>query len=82
MAWPNYQGSYYPQDVDNDGIPDEREVTYGLEHNFAGDVSSYNVRAPNGYSWNEEYIISLFPLQPSRKKKFLATEMPDIFNVG
>jgi hypothetical protein len=67
-AWPNYHSGLYPQDVDHDGIPDEWEVAHGVDPNFAGDVSSYSVRAPSGYTWIEEYINSLFPPQPGTKK--------------
>ena len=65
-AWPSYQGGFYAQDKDNDGIPDDWELTHGINPNFAGDASSYAVRAPSGYTWIEEYINSLllFPSRP------------------
>ena len=65
-AWPDYQGGAYPQDTDQDGIPDDWETAHGLDPNFAGDASSESMSAPGGYTWLEEYIDSLilFPPQP------------------
>lgn len=64
-AWPDYQGGFYPQDADDDGIPDEWEIAHGIDPGFAGDASSFSIRAPSGYTWIEEYINSLMPF-PSR----------------
>jgi pectate lyase len=60
-AWPNYQGGLYPLDMDNDGIPNEWETAHGIDPSFAGDASSYILRAPSGYTWIEEYVNSLIP---------------------
>ncbi|MBI5964270.1 MAG: hypothetical protein HY863_12400 [Chloroflexi bacterium] len=64
-GWPTYQGGFYPQDMDGDGIPNEWEIAHGINPGFAGDASSYGIRAPSGYTWIEEYINSLitFPFQ-------------------
>ncbi len=64
-GWPNDQGGYYPSDMDNDGIPNEWEIAHGIDPAFAGDASNFNVRAPSGYTWIEEYINSLISF-PSR----------------
>jgi len=61
-AWPAYRNGAYPQDTDNDGIPDEWELAHGLNPDFAGDANSNTHLAPSGYSWIEEYINSLIPL--------------------
>lgn len=58
-AWPNYQGGLYPQDTDDDGIPDEWELAHGCDPNIAGDANSESIHAPSGYTWIEEYINSL-----------------------
>ncbi len=60
-GWPNYQGGFYPNDSDGDGIPNEWEVSHGLNPSFAGDASNPNLLAPDMYSWIEEYINSLIP---------------------
>ena len=61
-GWPDYQSGSYPQDTDQDGIPDEWETARGLDPDSAGDA----VRAatPGGYTWLEEYINSLIPFPP------------------
>lgn len=64
-GWSSYQGGMYPQDGDNDGIPNEWEVVHGIDPGFAGDASSAAILAPSGYTWIEEYINS-FLLLPSR----------------
>ena len=61
-GWPIYQGGFYPNDSDGDGIPNEWELAHGLNPSYAGDANSPNVLAPNGYSWIEEYINSLIPV--------------------
>lgn len=61
-GWPNYQGGFYPQDGDDDGIPNEWEVTHGIDPNFTGDASSFTIRSPSGYTWVEEYVNSLISL--------------------
>lgn len=60
-AWPNYQGGFYPEDMDNDGIPSDWETAHGLDPSFAGDANTPDMLAPDGYSWIEEYINSLIP---------------------
>ena len=61
-AWPNYQGGFYPQDMDNDGIPNAWELAHGIDPGFGGDASSSTILSPSGYTWIEEYINSLIPL--------------------
>ncbi len=61
-GWPVLSGSAYPKDIDGDGIPDEWEVTHGSNPNDPYDASSYTIRAPSGYTWIEEYVNSLFPV--------------------
>ena len=48
-------------DTDNDGIPNVWEQAHGLDPNNAEDSSNFNLRAPSGYTWIEEYINSLIP---------------------
>ena len=64
-GWPSYRAGFYPQDMDNDGIPDEWETAHGINPGFGGNASSFGIRAPSGYTWLEEYINSLikFPVQ-------------------
>ena len=58
-GWPTYRGSVYPEDNDNDGIPNEWEIAHGINPDFAGDANSNNFLAPSGYTWVEEYINSM-----------------------
>ena len=64
-GWPDYQGGEYATDADNDGIPDDWELTHDMDPNDASDANSYILRAPSGYTWIEEYVNSLIP-QPER----------------
>lgn len=61
-AWPDYLGGAYLNDMDNDGIPSEWEVSHGINPADAGDASSVDFLAPSGYTWVEEYINSLITL--------------------
>ena len=58
-GWSTYRGGVYPEDNDNDGIPNEWEIAHGINPDFAGDASSNNFLAPSGYTWVEEYINSM-----------------------
>ncbi|MHB8776920.1 MAG: hypothetical protein ACYC6R_04050 [Anaerolineales bacterium] len=66
-GWPVISGGSYLQDTDGDGIPDEWEISHGIDPNDTYDASSYTIRAENGYTWIEEYINSLFPLDTGAK---------------
>ena len=59
-GWPVINGASYPQDTDGDGIPNEWEISHKSDANDPYDASNYNIRAPSGYTWIEEYINSLF----------------------
>ncbi len=61
-AWPDIVGLEYPQDTDNDGIPDDWELEHGIDPQDAADANSYYMRSPDGYTWIEEYVNSLIPL--------------------
>lgn len=60
-GWPDIQGGNYPKDDDNDGIPNDWELVHGLNPHDPNDANNYNIRAPSGYTWIEEYINSLIP---------------------
>lgn len=60
-SWPNYQGGYYPADMDEDGIPSDWELAHGLNPALGDDGNSPNLLSPDGYTWVEEYINSLIP---------------------
>ena len=60
-GWPDIQGGNYPADDDNDGIPNDWELAHNLNPNDFTDASNYNIRAPSGYTWVEEYINLLIP---------------------
>jgi hypothetical protein len=66
-GWPVILGAPYPLDTDGDGIPDEWEIAHGSDPNDPYDASSYKIRAPSGYTWIEEYINSLLPLDTGAK---------------
>ena len=61
-SWPDIVGLDYPQDTDNDGIPDDWEIEHGIDPQDPTDANNYYMRSPGGYTWIEEYVNSLIPL--------------------
>ncbi len=62
-SWPTYAAGSYPQDSDNDGMPDDWETANGLNPNNSGDANG-DING-DGYTNIEAYINSLMPLSPS-----------------
>ncbi len=62
-GWPIYASGSYPQDSDNDGMPDDWETANGLNPNNSGDANG-DIDG-DGYTNIEAYINSLIPLSPS-----------------
>jgi len=61
-GWPVYKSGVYPDDSDNDGIPNSWELSHGLNMYLATDANNPNFLAPSGYTWLEEYVNSLLPM--------------------
>ena len=66
-GWPVLAMGSYPKDTDGDGIPDDWEIAHGSDPHDKFDASNYNLRAQSGYTWIEEYINSLIPLNLDAK---------------
>jgi len=65
-GWPDLDQGRYPEDTDNDGIPDNWEQTHGLNMYLATDANNPSFLAPSGYTWLEEYINSLLPISSEK----------------
>ncbi len=63
-GWPDFIGTEYPLDTDNDGMPDDWELAHGIDPLDSSDANNYYKRSPGGYTWIEEYVNSLIPLLP------------------
>lgn len=61
-GWSFFESGNYPDDSDNDGIPDSWERSHGLNMYLATDANNPNLLAPSGYTWVEEYVNSLLPV--------------------
>lgn len=58
-GWPNYASGIPPIDTDNDGMPDDWEISHGLNPNDPTDANED--QDGDGYTNIEEYINSFFP---------------------
>jgi len=59
-GWPNYASGVPPIDTDNDGMPNDWEISHGLNPNDPADANED--RDGDGYTNIEEYINSFFPV--------------------
>lgn len=60
-GWPKLKSLPAPPDSDSDGMPDEWEKQYGLDHNDASDT--YNDKDQDGYTNIEEYLNGTDPTE-------------------
>jgi hypothetical protein len=58
-GWPNYKSAVAPIDNDNDGLPDEWEIKYGLDP--ANNLDNNLDNDKDGYTNIEEWLNGTIP---------------------